>query len=318
LASPRRRRCRRGTRTRSRKSADHVRVVVPAARITHASLEPALPHSSRSTVVHVSPARTMVTTLRAAPAPRLRVRALPLRSVRLAVLVVERLALAQSASGSRQSADHVRVVVPAAGITHASLEPALPLSSRSTVVHVSPARALVTTLRAAPVPRLRVRALPLRAVRLAVLVVERLASPRRRRCRRGTRTRSRKSADHVRVVVPAARITHASLEPALPHSSRSTVVHVSPARTMVTTLRAAPAPRLRVRALPLRSVRLAVLVVERLAIPRRRRCRRGTRTCRAGAAVAPAVRTGEPARAELRRVRQGRVAVNGRGLQRRV
>merc|ERR1719382_432540 len=159
---------------------------------------------------------------------------------------------------------------------------------------------MVTTLRAAPAPRLRVRALPLRSVRLAVLVVERLAIPRRRRCRRGTRTcragaavapavrtgeparaelrrvrqgrvaisgrglhltgihhcatksRSRESADHVRVVVPAAGITHASLEPALPLSSRSTVVHVSPARTMVTTLRAAPAPRLRVRALPLR------------------------------------------------------------------
>jgi len=46
------------------------------------------------------------------------------------------------------------------------------------------------------------------------------------------------------------------------------------------------------------------------------RCRtRRTRTCGAGAAVAPAVRTGNPARAELRRVRQGRVAVSGRGLQ---
>jgi len=167
---------------------------------------------------------------------------------------------------------------------------------------------VVTTLRTAPVPRLRVRALPLRAVRLAVLVVERLALAQ-------SASGSRQSADHVRVVVPAVGITHASLEPALALSSRSTVVHVGPARAVVTTLRTAPVPRLRVRALPLRAVRLAVLVVERLASPRRRRCRRGTRTCRAGAAVAPAVRTGDPARAELRRVRQGRVAVSGRGLQ---
>merc|ERR1711957_837977 len=279
------RRCSRG------ESADHVRVVVPAAGITHASLEPALPLSSRSTVVHVSPARTMVTTLRAAPVRRVRVRALPLRGVRLAVLVVERLAIPRrrrcrrgtrtcragaavapavrtgdparaelrrvrqgrvavsgrglhltgihhcaTESRSRKSADHVRVFGPAAGITHASLEPALPLSSRSTIVHVGPARTVVTALRAAPAPRVRVRDLPLRGVRLAVLVVERLALAQ-------SASGSRQSADHVRVVIPAAGITHASLEPALPLSSRSTVVHVSPARTMVTTLRAAPVRR---------------------------------------------------------------------------
>merc|ERR1712023_250923 len=198
----------------------------------------------------------MVTTLRAAPVPRVSVRALPLRGVRLAVLVVELLAIPwrrwcrRGRCSRGESADHVRVVVPAAGITHAGLEPALPLSSRSTIVHVGPARTVVTALRAAPVPRVRVRALPLRGVRLAVLVVERLAIPRRQWCRRGRCSRS-ESADHVRVVVPAAGITHAGLEPALPLSSRSTIVHVGPARTVVTALRAAPVPRVRVRALPL-------------------------------------------------------------------